>query len=172
MDKTTPKDELPMPEGSNFAENRVLAVDLDGTLVRSDLLYETMWSGLSKRPLDTLRAVLSQEGGRAGLKRRVAANADLDFTRLPYNEDVLDYVRRWRETGGRVVLVTAAEQVLADAVAAHLGLFDDVHGSDGVRNLKGAEKAAFLTETYGTYTYMGDAAADVPVWDGAERIVT
>ncbi len=163
-----------MPEGSTLSESLVLAVDLDGSLLRSDLLYETGWAGLSQDPINTLRAVLTQEGGRAGLKRRLAELAQLDVERLPYNQEVLAYVQRWRADGGRVILVTAADQQLAERVAAHLDVFDEVHGSDGSRNLKGPVKAAFLKERYGVggYAYLGDAAADLPVWQDAGRIVT
>jgi 4-hydroxybenzoate polyprenyltransferase/phosphoglycolate phosphatase-like HAD superfamily hydrolase len=163
-----------MPEGSPLPKSLVLAVDLDGSLLRSDLLFETAWAGLSQDPINTLRAALAQEGGRAGLKRRLAELAQLDVARLPYNDEVLAYIQRWRADGGRVILVTAADQQLAERVAAHLDVFDEVHGSDGSRNLKGPVKAAFLKDRYGAggYAYMGDAAADMPVWQDAGRIVT
>ncbi len=165
---------MTMPEGSHGPQDKVLAVDLDGTLLRSDLLYESLWAGLSQDVLGTGAAVLSNVESRAGLKRRLAEQVAPDVTRLPYNEDVLAYIGRWRAEGGRVVLVTASDQILADRIAAHLDLFDEVHGSDGVSNLKGAAKAAFLKEQYGQngFAYIGDAAADLPVWSTADRIVT
>ena len=154
-------------------ETRVLAVDLDGTLLQSDLLFETLWAGLARDGVRALGWFFGPDG-RAGLKRRLAATADLDVTQLPYAETVIDYIRRWRAAGGRAVLITASDSELAQAVAEHLGLFDAVHGSDGQTNLKGATKAAFLARQYGQegYVYMGDAQADLPVWAGAAGIVT
>lgn len=156
------------------SEDLILAVDLDGTLINSDLLFESFWASMSQTPVRTLRQVMSGDGGRAGLKRRLAQQDNVDVAQLPYNAEVLSYIQHWRERGGRVVLVTAADQSLADQVAAHLALFDEVHGSDGNHNLKGPAKATFLTERYGAggYFYMGDASADLPVWANAAQIVT
>ena len=87
---------------------------------------------------------------------------------------VLDYLRECRAKGIRTALVTASEQSLADEVAAYTGLFDEVHGSDGQHNLKGAAKAAFLVERFGAggYDYIGDAKADMPVWAEARKAIT
>jgi hypothetical protein len=76
--------------------------------------------------------------------------------------------------GGRAVLVTASDQKIADEISAHLGVFDEAHGSDGRRNLKSEAKAQFLEEQYGTgaFAYMGDAAADLPVWKRAATAIT
>jgi len=153
---------------------RVLVVDLDGTLIHSDMLFESFWSALGRdwrTPFAALRALAT---GRAALKRRLAAAADHDPAALPYNGAVLDYARNWRSAGGRVVLVSAADDGLVQKVAAHLGLFDEAHGSDGQRNLKGSAKSRFLTERYGTkgYAYIGDSRADLPVWKNAGRAVT
>ncbi|WP_111734853.1 UbiA family prenyltransferase [Roseovarius amoyensis] len=155
-------------------DTAVLVVDLDGTLIRSDTLYETFWAGMAEdwRTLFTALSALGQ--GRAALKRRLALRARLDPERLPYNQAVLDHIQAWRKNGGRTVLVTAADESLAQAIADHLELFDEVHGSDGRHNLKGPVKARFLVERYGEggYVYMGDSAADLPVWRGARKAVT
>ena len=163
-----------MQDNPGDSTGAVLAVDLDGTLLASDMLYESLWSALSHAPAAALRQMIGGEGGRAGLKRRLAGLSRVDVTRLPYNPEVLALIGRWRAEGGRVALVTASDQTLADQVALHLGLFDEVHGSDGRRNLKGPEKAAFLRDRFGEggYVYAGDAEADLPVWKDAARAIT
>lgn len=154
--------------------NPVLVVDLDGTLVGTDLLHETFWSAFANRwtaPFHSLRALAS---GRAHLKRYLAGASSVDVALLPYNKAVIEYIEQWRSRGGRTALVTATDQDLADRIAAHLGLFDDVYGSDGSANLKGDHKAAFLTQEYADtgFAYMGDADADLPVWQMACRAIT
>ncbi|MEM7671460.1 MAG: UbiA family prenyltransferase, partial [Pseudomonadota bacterium] len=112
--------------------------------------------------------------GKAGFKRRVAEAACPDIETLPLNSAVLDEIDAARTAGRRVVLATASDQIYADAVGRHLELFDEVHGSDGTRNLGGAEKAAFLEDRFGRagYDYIGDSAVDLPVWAaGREGIV-
>jgi len=152
----------------------ILAVDLDGTLLRSDMLYESFWSAAAGDWRTPLRCAAALPRGRAVLKRGLAHPERIDVDRLPYDEGVIEYVRAWRARGGKVALVTASDQRLADAVAEHIGDFDEVHGSDGVRNLKGANKAEFLVERFGArgFSYVGDSRSDVAVWSSAARAVT
>lgn len=152
----------------------VLVVDLDGTLIRSDMLDETFWAGVARDWRVLPRALAAAAGGRAALKARLAAMARPDPASLPYRPEVLALIDGWRAAGGRVVLATAADAGAAEAVAAHLGLFDAVHASDGAVNLKGPAKADLLDRTYGAggYTYAGDSAADLAVWSRAGAAVT
>lgn len=152
----------------------VLVVDLDGTLIRSDMLYETFWAGFAldwRTPLWALAGLL---GGRAALKARMAALANPDPATLPYEPEVLDLIARWRAAGGKAVLATAADHSVAQAIAAHLGCFDAVHATENGVNLKGRAKAALLDRLYGPgrYTYAGDSGADMAVWQQAGAVVT
>jgi 4-hydroxybenzoate polyprenyltransferase/phosphoserine phosphatase len=151
-----------------------LVVDLDGTLIRSNMELEMFWACLSKNWATLLLALSSLAYGRAALKRRLCTTPSLDIGLLPYNSVVIAYLERWRATGRRTALITASDQNLADAVAAHLGLFDEVHGSDGHRDLKGEAKARFLLDRFkeGGFDYIGDGAADLPVWAKACKAVT
>lgn len=152
----------------------VLVVDLDGTLLRSDMLYECFWSTLGQDWRDGAAAVSALMKGKASLKRQLATSAKIDATTLPYNDEVIALVTDWRENGGRTALVSATDQSVLDPIAAHLDLFDEVHGSDGQINLKGEAKARFLSEHFGDggYAYVGDALADIPVWKAADKIFT
>jgi 4-hydroxybenzoate polyprenyltransferase len=113
-------------------------------------------------------------GGRAARAHRLALQGDVAVELLPYDEAVLAKIRDWRAQGGRVALVSSGDRLLAERVAAHLGLFDEVHGSDGAQVLEGAAKAELLAGRYGAggYAYLGHAAADLPSWAGAGRRIT
>ena len=153
-------------------DTRPLVLDLDGTVSRTDTLVESILRLAARAPfalLALLPVLLST--GRAAFKRRIAGAVHLDPASLVYNDDVLDLARTARAEGRPVILVTAADQGIADAVAAHLRLFDEVHASDGATNLKGNAKADFLVERFGTggFDYAGDAEADLPVWRAAAR---
>ena len=152
----------------------VLVVDLDGTLLRGDMLHETFWSAFSRDWRSPFLSLAALMGGRARLKDHLARGSAVDPATLPYDPDILAYVRTWRSAGGATALVTAADRNLAEAIAAHLGLFDEVHGSDGALNLKGEHKARFLEQRFGAggFAYMGDAACDLPVWQRAARAIT
>lgn len=152
----------------------VLVVDLDGTLLRSDMLFESFWSAFSLDWKSPFRAAQALSKGKAFLKRHLANAADVDVETLPYDEDVIAYIRAWREQGRSTALVTASDNAIAQKIGAHLGLFDEVYGSNGTDNLKGARKATFLVEKYGdkAFAYMGDSEADLEVWARAKKAIT
>lgn len=160
--------------GQTTADPPVLAVDLDGTLIRSDMLDESFWAAFARDWRTPVRALWGLRGGKAGLKAALGALGLPDPATLPYRPEVLALIADWRAQGGRVVLATAADRRAAQAVADHLGVFDAVHASDGTQNLRGAAKAALLTRLYGAhgFTYLGDSGADVPVWAAARDAVT
>ena len=147
----------------------LLVVDLDGTLLRSDMLYESLWSSFGRDWRTPFRTLANLSRGKAAVKRRLAETSRIDFATLPYDEAVIAEVKRRRAAGARTVLMTASDQALAEGVAAHLGIFDEVHGSDGTLNLKSEAKVRFLQDSHPgrPYAYMGDAVADLPVWQHA-----
>jgi len=160
---------------SKVSEKPVLVVDLDGTLLRSDMLYETFWSSFAGDWTSPFTSASALTNGKASLKRHLAQTSELDVSLLPYDDGVIDYVKTWRAEGGRTALVTATDEAIAQQIGAHLGLFDEVYGSDGVHNLKGPNKAKFLSEQYGDgpgFAYMGDTKADLPVWEAASLAIT
>jgi 4-hydroxybenzoate polyprenyltransferase/phosphoserine phosphatase len=152
----------------------MLIVDLDGTLLKSDMLHESFWSALGRNWRSPFLAAIALRQGKAALKDYLGSEANIDVSTLPYDDEILAYIRAYRKNGGRVALVTASNQILADNIAKHLQMFDEVHGSDSAHNLKGANKAAFLVERFGNeaFCYMGDVHADLPVWQASQKIVT
>jgi 4-hydroxybenzoate polyprenyltransferase/phosphoserine phosphatase len=147
----------------------ILCVDLDGTLIRGNVLWECVLVLLKTRPLTILLIPYWLFSGRAALKRQLAARIDLDPARLPYRQQVLEFLRQEKAAGRRIALTTATDRALAEAISSYLGLFDEVHASDGLLNLKGANKAAFLAQHFTDtgFEYMGDSAADIEVWRNA-----
>ncbi|MBF0372495.1 MAG: UbiA family prenyltransferase [Alphaproteobacteria bacterium] len=146
--------------------DRPLVVDLDGTLIKSDLLVETLFSLLATHPGKALAALLTLRFGKAALKARLADDAVLELDTLPFDGEVLAFLRAEKAKGRRIYLASAADRRLVDAVAAHLGLFDGAFGSDGSLNLSGKRKAELLCREFGEagFDYVGNAQADVPVW--------
>jgi 4-hydroxybenzoate polyprenyltransferase/phosphoserine phosphatase len=155
-------------------QEATLVVDLDGTLCRTDTLHEALLGYVARNPLRLVKVASWVREGKAAFKAHLADEVVLDPTALPLNETVLEIVRDARTAGHPTALVTAADQRQADAVAAATGLFDEVHGSKGGQNLKGSEKARFLTDRYGVggFDYVGDSKADVPVWEAARTAIT
>ena len=149
----------------------VFAVDLDNTLLRSDSLWEMFLSALG---CGDLRCLLYLPKGPVAFKEFLARSAPpLDLGYLPWNEDVIALARQARTEGREVWLVTAANILFAERVAAHFGFFSGVLATDGHTNLKGAVKAEVLVKRFGhkNFDYCGDSAADIPVWQACREAV-
>ncbi|HEY0184721.1 MAG TPA: UbiA family prenyltransferase [Rhodopila sp.] len=149
-----------------------LAVDLDGTLILSDTLHESVIGLLKQSPLKIIPLARSLPSGKAAVKRGVAGDIDFDPAMLPYNQELLAYLRSEHAAGRRIGLFTAADQSIADAVAAHLGFFDVVRGSDGVTNLSGRAKVAAIEAEFGpVFAYAGDSPVDMPIFARAASAI-
>jgi len=113
-----------------------LAVDLDGTLIETDLLVETAFEYLGREPQGVLNLFVWLSKGRAYLKRELARRSRVDVALLPYSPSVLEYIREARRMERKVYLVSASDGYLVEKVALHLGL-DGWFASDGTLNLSG-----------------------------------
>ncbi|MGK9055395.1 UbiA family prenyltransferase [Neorhizobium petrolearium] len=151
--------------------NRPLVVDLDGTLVRSDLLIEAAFSELSRRPHSLFEMLRALSKGKASLKHRLSEPEDFDPAVLPYDPEVLNVIRDAAAQGRTVYLASASHERLVSAVANHLGLFTGWFATDEMTNCAGALKAEKLVAAFGEsgFDYIGNDAADLPVWSRAAK---
>jgi 4-hydroxybenzoate polyprenyltransferase len=148
-----------------------LVVDLDGTLLRSDSLIESIFVLARINPLQLLKLPLWLMKGRAHLKQQLAALVTPDVHWLPYRADLVEFLRQQKILGRTLVLATAADSKVAQQINLELGLFDQVFASDGVINLSGQRKCVRLVEVFGPkgFDYIGNDACDVSVWCAARR---
>jgi 4-hydroxybenzoate polyprenyltransferase/phosphoglycolate phosphatase-like HAD superfamily hydrolase len=159
---------------SSSAQQSWIAVDLDGTLVRTDTLYESVFKLLQKNPLSIFQIIFWLLRGRSFLKSMLAERVRLSAKYLPYNEELISFLREKRSSGAKLVLATAAHQSIADSVAEHLGIFDRVIGTTESVNLKSELKLNALIDLVGSknFTYAGDSSADLPIWKGCGSAIT
>ena len=152
---------------------RPLVVDLDGTLIASDLLIESFFALFSRDPVRALAALPALLKGKAAFKAKIAQDVTLDCASLPVNQELADFLRGERLAGRRIYLASASDRKLVEATAAALGPFDGVFASDGKTNLSAERKARRLLESFGHrgFDYAGNARADIPVWDVAHSVI-
>jgi len=150
-----------------------LFVDLDGTLIKTDLLFESFFALLKNSLLSVFLIPVWLLKGRSYLKRRIASNVDLDFESLPYHEAFLRYLIKEKTAGRRLILTTASDAKYAEQVAAHLNIFEEVHASDGDRNMKGYVKLQRMRSEFGDYgfDYAGNSKADLEIWRYARHTI-
>ncbi len=148
-----------------------LVIDLDGTLLKSDLLLESGLAFLKRHPLMALSPLKWLSSGKANLKTRLAQSVPLDVSVLPYNRAVIELAQREKANGRAIVLATASHHSYAEQVAEHLGLFDRVLASNASINLSGHAKRDLLVTEYGPqgFDYVGNSSDDLPVWQAARR---
>ena len=145
---------------------RPLVVDMDGTLIKTDMLFESCLRAIKQKPWVFFLLPFWLLQGRAVLKARLAAMANIDIAVLPFYEDVLLFLRQQKQQGRTIILATASTSELADRVANEVGLFDEVMASHAGLNLKSRAKAAALVDRYGEqgFDYVGNDSADFAVW--------
>ena len=148
-----------------------LVVDLDGTLIRTDLLVESVFAYLGANPLRIFSLPSALLRGKAELKAEIAGDTPIDVGHLPYDERVLSLIRDARAAGQPVYLASASNERYVRAVADHLGLFDGWFASTDNENLSSSAKAKRLVEAFGEngFDYIGNEKADLPVWSRANR---
>ena len=149
-----------------------VVVDLDGTLVLTDMLVENLFLFLRTYPWRVFSVFAWLLKGKPYLKARLADAVLPPVDRLPYNSALLDWLAERRKAGASLVLATASDQRIAQQVADHLGIFDEVLGTQGDVNLSASRKCEALVARYGegNFEYVGNAAPDLKVWGAASRI--
>lgn len=151
-----------------------LVADLDGTLCKTDTLHEAVLHLVAKDPLKILRIPRWLSRGKAEMKAEIADKVVLDAEALPLNETVVEMLKAARAEGRHTALVSASDHRQVTRVAEATGLFDEAYGTAEGRNLKGQAKADFLTAHFGEkgFDYIGDAKADLPIWQAAHAALT
>lgn len=151
-----------------------LAVDLDGTLIAGDILWEQVFALIRAKPWCLfLIPFWLASGGKIRLKNEVAQRVRFNPALLAYRADVVSWLREQRALGRTLVLATASHRIHAEAVAAHLGLFDRVIASDGQTNLRSVAKRDALVAAYGDggFDYAGNSRDDIAIFDAANSAV-
>ncbi|RFO94815.1 UbiA family prenyltransferase [Rhodoferax lacus] len=148
-----------------------LVVDMDGTLLRTDTLLESLFAAARAKPLWLLQRLLSLPWAMARLKQDLTGVAALDAKTLPIYQPLVDYLREQKRLGRILILATGSDYGIAMAVANRCALFDKVLASDGTLNLSGESKKDRLVSAYGIkgFDYIGNSSGDLPVWASARQ---
>lgn len=157
--------QLLAPPESSLETVRPLCVDLDGTLVKSDTLVDSLLVLARTHPAQLLALPAQLMRGKAAFKAFVTSHVTLDVVHLPYNRKLLQFLHDEHNRGRSIYLATGADTHLAKRVAAHLGLFTGVLGSDGSTNLTGNRKLDRLRSQLGNqpFDYIGNDVPDLPL---------
>ncbi len=150
-----------------------LVVDLDGTLLHTDMLHESIIQSFRFNLLALLKSTFLLINGKASFKRYLASKTNFDPASLPYNKELLRWLADQKELGRKLVLCTASDLIVAESIANYLEIFDEVIASDGMVNNASENKANVLKNKFGVfgYDYVGNSKADIPVWASAAKSI-
>jgi 4-hydroxybenzoate polyprenyltransferase len=154
-------------------ESSPLVVDLDGTLIRTDILAESFFALLKRNILYAFLIPVWLFKGKAHLKYQIAQRVDMDVTSLPYHEEFLNFLRQEHRNGRKLILATASNEKFASAIALSLGIFDEVLASNAKVNLSGRRKLQKIRELCGEngFDYAANAMVDVPIWEASDNAI-
>ena len=150
-----------------------LCVDLDGTLVHTDVLIEAVFALLKRNVLYAVVLPFWVLKGKAYFKQQVAHRVKIDPSLLPYHEEFLAYLKAERSNGRRLVLATSSNIKFAERIARHLGIFDSVLASDAENSLSGERKVEGIRKALGNsgFDYAGNSNVDLSVWPHAREAI-
>ncbi len=158
-------------EINNNFKKRIIVVDLDGTLINSDMLIDNLFLFIRLYPLRFFNLLVWLISGKAHLKNRLADAVLPNIENLPYNMALLTWLQQRKDMGDTLILATATDKRIAKAIADHLGIFDEVLGTEK-HNLSSNNKRDALVDRFGekAYEYVGNSSADLAVWKSAAVI--
>jgi len=147
----------------------VLCVDLDGTLIATDMLWESLMLLLRQQPLQLINLPIWVLRGKSYFKQKIAEVTEVNAATLPFRSDVLTFLQREKENGRKIVLATASDKKIAEAIKRETELFSGVFASDGLTNCSGPNKSKVLVESFGSkgFDYIGNGRVDMPIWEAA-----
>ena len=160
-----------MKDARNFKMNHAsnshnpLVVDLDGTLIKTDVLWESLILLAKKKPQEFLKIPFWILNGKSFFKKQLADNIMPDVTVLPYNYELIDFLKKSKEEGRKLILASATDDRIVKQVASHLKLFDAAFGTTQ-DNLKGEKKLEAIKQKCNGqgFDYVGNEKADIPIW--------
>jgi 4-hydroxybenzoate polyprenyltransferase len=144
--------------------NYPLVVDLDGTLINTDVLYEKVIMLLRKNPLYIFRCFLWLLKGKVHFKNEIFKIVHLRYELLPWNKELLSFLQTESAKGRKLILATASLQSSAEEIARIHPIFDEIYGTEEV-NLKGLNKLKLLVEKFGEskFDYIGNSHSDLEI---------
>ena len=155
-------------------ENRILFVDLDGTLIREDLSNLAFFNFLKKYPLKLIIYMLIFIiKGKPYLKEKISKSFEVPIKKLTFNKNALNYIRDVKNRHRVVYLISGSHQILVDQIDQHLKIFFESFGTKNDFNMVGDNKVKFINEKLNIkeFDYFGNSRKDIPIWEYCKKII-
>lgn len=155
-------------------DNRILFVDLDGTLIKEDLSSLAFFDCLKRYPFKTIFYLFNFIfKGKPYFKEKISKNFIIPVNRLKFNTNALEYIRDVKNRHRVVYLISGSHQILVDQIDKHLKIFYDSFGTVDNFNMVGKNKVKFINEQLkiNNFDYFGNSKKDLPIWRYCKKII-
>ena len=155
-------------------DNKILFVDLDGTLIKEDLSNLAFSHSLKNHPFKTLLYLLFfLFKGKPYLKDKISKNFEIPFENLNFNKAAFDFIREVKNRHRVVYLISGSHQILVDQMGKYLNIFFESFGTRDNFNMVGNNKVQFIKENLKIYDfdYLGNSHKDLPIWRYTKRAI-
>lgn len=169
---TLPAPTLPIRTADSDADVP-LVVDVDGTLIKTDLLFEAALQMVARHPFQLWRVLVWLTRGKTALKAGLAGFGDPGIANLPLREEAVEAIRAAQSARRRVYLASASHRYFVETLAERIGGISGVFATDAAVNLAGAAKADRLVTEFGLrkFDYLADADVDFAIWSVARKVL-
>ena len=170
---TQPNISIKSPPQKPTTSTDIVCADLDGTILIGDSFWDSFLFLVGTHPWYLFFIPFWLLRGKAALKHEISRRVELDVSKLPMREEVVEILRKQKYAGRKLILATGADRKIAAAVAKYLGFFDAVLASDGVTNLTGQKKTEAIKNLVGgeSFEYIGNSWHDVPTWKASKTAI-
>ena len=93
---------------TNSEKDIPLFVDLDGTLLKTDIMFEAMLLLLKRNIFYCLSLLFWLAKGPAYLKYQLAKRVDIPVAALPVNTEFLKYLQTQKKKNRKLILISAS----------------------------------------------------------------
>jgi phosphoserine phosphatase len=155
-------------------DNRILFVDLDGTLIKEDLSNLAFLHTLKKYPLNTLFYLfVFLFRGKPYLKEKISKNFEVPINKLSFNKAAFDFIREVKNRHQVVYLISGSHQILVDQMGKYLNIFSASFGTRDNFNMVGSNKVQFIKENLNIhdFDYLGNSHKDLPIWKYTKKSI-
>lgn len=155
-------------------DNRILFVDLDGTLIKEDLTDLAFIEYLKSKPLKLLiYLIIFLFKGKSYLKEKISENYIVPIDKLNFNRASLDYIKEVKNRHRVVYLISGSHQLLVNQINNHLKIFFEAFGTRSNFNMIGKNKIKFINEQLKIleFDYLGNSNQDLPIWNYTKKII-
>jgi len=147
-------------------KNIPLVVDMDGTFIKKDLLFEGFKSIVKKNFLYIFLCCIWILKGKVYLKKKLLKKIHIEPAKMLVNKEVLHFIIQEKKEGRKIILATASLQSNAEEISKEYPFFDKTYGTNNETNLKGKNKLNLLLKLYGfkKFDYVGNSFSDLVIF--------